>query len=103
MTPEEMQRTMEFIVQQQAQFAVNIQLLQEERMRDSARIARLGESFPLPVQLAQTTTLDRTSSNPALLRFEANIAAIGEAKEHVEERLSALIKIVREQRNGRSS
>jgi hypothetical protein len=55
MTHEEMQRTMEFIVQQQAQYAVNIKLLQEERMRDSARIARLEESFPLLVQLAQTT------------------------------------------------
>jgi hypothetical protein len=103
MTHEEMQRTMEFIVQQQAQFAVNIQLLQEERMRDSARIAGLEESFPLLVQLAQTTDSRSDKPESSAAASEANIAAIGEAKEHAEERLSALINTVREQRNGRSS
>ena len=34
MTGEEMQRTMESIVAQQAQFASNIQRLDEERIRD---------------------------------------------------------------------
>ena len=41
MTNEEMQRTMEFIVEQQAQFAANIQRLQEERIRDTPRITIL--------------------------------------------------------------
>ena len=64
MTNEEMQRTMEFIVEQQAQFAANIQRLQEERIRDNPRLTRLEESFQLLVQLAQTTDtrLDRLES-----------------------------------------
>jgi len=110
MTHEEMQRTMEFIVQQQAQFAANIEVLQQERGRDNARITRLEESlpllaqsFPLLVQLAQTTDsrLDRLEFSAAA--FEANIAAIGETQRHAEERLDALIDIVRELRNGSSN
>jgi hypothetical protein len=59
-----MHRTMEFIVEQQAQFAANTQRLQEERIRDNPRLTRLEESFQLLVQLAQTTDirLDRLES-----------------------------------------
>ena len=83
MNNEEIQKTMEFILEQQAQFAANIQKLQEERMRDDPRIKRLEESFQLLVQLAQSTDtrLDTLESN---------------------ERLSALIDIVREGRNGKA-
>jgi hypothetical protein len=52
MTNEEIQRTMEFILEQQAQFAANIQRLQEERLSDGPRLNRLEESFQLLVQLA---------------------------------------------------
>ncbi len=70
MTNEEIQKTMEFILEQQAQFATNIQRLQEERLRDSPRLARLEESFQLLVQLAQTTDnrLDMVDSNVAPLQ-----------------------------------
>lgn len=103
MTNEEMQRTMEFIVEQQTQFAANIQRLQEERIRDNPRLARLDESFQLLVQLAQTTDvpLDRPESTTTAL--ESNMAALAEAQLHTDERLSALIDIVREGRNGESS
>ncbi|CAN5569573.1 hypothetical protein BH20ACI3_BH20ACI3_03960 [soil metagenome] len=102
MTNEEIQKTMEFILEQQAQFASNIQRLQEERLRDSPRLARLEESFQLLVQLAQTTDnrLDMLESNGAAL--ESNMAALAAAQAHSEERLSALIDIVREGRNGKS-
>jgi len=103
MTNEEMHRTMEFIVEQQAQFAANIQRLQEERIRDNPRLTRLEESFQLLVQLAQTTDirLDRLESNTFTL--ESNMAALAAAQTHTDERLSALIDIVREGRNGKSS
>lgn len=45
MTNEEMQRAMEFIVEQQAQFAASIQRAEEERIRDTPRLTRLEESF----------------------------------------------------------
>lgn len=46
---------MEFILEQQAQFAANIQRLQEERIRDNPRLTRLEESFQLLVGLAENT------------------------------------------------
>ena len=102
MINEEMQKTMEFILEQQAQFAVNIQRLQEERIRDHPRLTRLEESFQLLVQLAQTTDtrFDTVESNTATL--ETNMAALAAAQTHSEQRLSALIDIVREGRNGKS-
>jgi hypothetical protein len=107
MTNEEIQKTMEFIVEQQAQFAVNIQRLQEERLHDKPRLTRLEESFQLLVQLAQTTDtrLDSLESNSiaresTMIALESNMAALAAAQAHSDERLSALIDIVREGRNG---
>ena len=102
MTNEEIQRTMEFILGQQAQFATNIQRLQEERIRDNPRLTRLEESFQLLVRLAENsdTRLDRLASSPSSL--EANMAALAAAQTHADERLSSLIDIVREGRNGKS-
>ena len=108
MTNEEIQKTMEFILEQQAQFAANIQRLQEERLRDSPRLTRLEESFRLLVQLAQTTDtrLDTTdtrldTTDTRLETLESNMAILAAAQAHSEQRLSALIEIVREGRNGK--
>jgi len=102
MANEEIQRTMEFILAQQAQFAANIQQLQEERIRDNPRLTRLEESFQLLVRLAENndTRLDGLKSNTSVL--EANMAALAAAQTHTDERLSALIDIVRADRNGES-
>ena len=109
MTNEEIQRTMEFILGQQAQFAANIQLFQEERIRDSPRLTRLEESFQLLVRVAESTDtrLDRLESNTSAVEanmagLEASMAALVVAQTHTDERLSALIDIVREDRNGKS-
>jgi chromosome segregation ATPase len=103
MTNEEMQTTMEFIIEQQAQFAANVQHLQEERIQDSPRLRKLEESFQLLVQLAQNTDfrLDRLESTTTTL--ESHMAALAAAQAHTDERLSTLIDIVQEGRNGKSS
>jgi len=110
MTNEERHRTMEFIIVQQAQFAANIQRLQEERIQDNPRLTRLEESFQLLVQLAQITDtrLDRLESTTVTIEsttstLESNMAALAAAQTHADQRLSALIDIVREGRNGKSS
>jgi DNA repair exonuclease SbcCD ATPase subunit len=95
MNNEEIQKTMEFILEQQAQFAANIQKLQEERMREDSRIKRLEESFQLLVQLAQST-------DTRLDTLETSMATLADAQAHTGERLSALIDIVREGRNGKA-
>ena len=60
MTDEERRRTMEFILEQQAQFAANSQLheehfkqLKEDRIRDRARRAELEKSFQTLVDLCR--------------------------------------------------
>lgn len=60
MTDEERRRTMEFILEQQAQFAANIQQheeffkqLKKDRIRDRARRAELQESFKVLVELCR--------------------------------------------------
>lgn len=138
MTNEEMQKTMEFILEHQAQFAVSIQRLQEERVRDQPRLAQLEKSFQLLVQLAQTSDsrFDSLEANQILdqqrqtrleesfqllvqlaqtsdsrgdtlesnmVKLESNMAALAIAQVHTDQRLSALIDIVREDRNGKSS
>ena len=116
MTNEEVQRTMEFILEQQAQLNATVQRLEEERLKDAPRIVRLEESFQILVQLAQTTDarLDSLESKTATLeqndsRLEANMSALAEAQRHLAEtqahanqRLSALIDIVMQGRNGKS-
>ena len=101
MTNEEIQRTMEFILEHQARFAANIQRLQEERIRDNPRLTRFEESFQLLVRLAETTDtrLDRLESSTSTL--ETNMAALAAAQTHTDEQLSVLIDIVREGRNGK--
>ena len=60
MTDEERRRTMEFILEQQAQFAANIQQhdenfrrMEEERIRDRPRMAELEKSFKILVELCR--------------------------------------------------
>ena len=113
MTNEDRQRTMEFILEQQAQFAVNIQRLEEgierleeERIRDSPRLARLEESFLQLVELAKIadSRLDRSESKTSSLEsktstLETHMAALAAAQAHADKRLSELIDIIRQDRN----
>ena len=55
MSNEEIERTMQFILEQQTQFASNLQKTEEARQKDSSRVRRLEESFQLLVQLAQSS------------------------------------------------
>src|SRR6185295_15133552 len=113
MTNEEMQRTIEFILEQQARITAGFEQRaaerKEERIRDEARSARLEESFQLLVQLALTTDarLDSVEIRTGVLeanhaQLEASMAALAEAQAHADQRLSALINIVMEGRNGKS-
>jgi chromosome segregation ATPase len=80
MTNEEMRRTMEFIVEQQAQFAAHLQGAEEERVRDKPRLARVEESFQRLVSLCENmdarldTTDTRLDTTDARLdRLEAKV------------------------------
>ena len=53
MTPEERERTMEFSLEQQAQFFVALQREHEDRVKDRPRLARLEAVFIQLTELAQ--------------------------------------------------
>ena len=78
MTNEEIQRTMDFILGQQAQIAASFQRQEEERKRDGARIKRLEEAFQLVAQLAQATEtrLERLETPVPISKFALQISTL---------------------------
>jgi archaellum component FlaC len=102
MTNEEMQRTMEFIVEQQAQFAANMGQMQESMGQMQVSMAELAEA-----QKRTDATVERLASQvEQIARQQAHInevvAVMADAQQHTDERLNALIDIVREGRNGKA-
>ena len=91
MTNEEMQKTMEFILGQQAQFSINVQRLQEQQLRDAPRLTHLEDSFKLLVQLAENTEsrLDELESRTA--RLEINAEAFAEGFKDVNAKINMLV------------
>jgi adenine deaminase len=101
MTNEEMEKTMQFILEQQSQFTANFQKIEEARekdeearKRDLARITRLEESFQLLVQLAQSHDERLVTLTEAQIRTNEQIAAMNERTAETDERLNALIAVV---------
>jgi hypothetical protein len=106
MTDEERQRAMDFIVEQQAKFAVNQQ-------KNDERTSRLERIVKLMVSAGRRT---RRHMHDLDERFEQHFAKLTDALTtlaeaqtrteasiiHTDSRLDALIDIVRESRNGRS-
>jgi predicted nuclease with TOPRIM domain len=103
-TNDEIERTMQFILEQQAQFATNIQKLEESQLRDSPRLQRLEDAFVQLVDLARTTDerLDAIHSSQSRLedvqtrltdaqaRTEARLAELAEAQSRTETTLVQL-------------
>lgn len=101
MSGEDRQRTMDFILDQQAQFATNIQLLREtqtqlliSQAKSEARLDRIEE-----IVLRTVGVVERLANS--LERTEGAVAALAEAharlaggQEHTDERLSSLINLV---------
>jgi ABC-type transporter Mla subunit MlaD len=113
MTNEEMQRKMEFIIEQQAQFAVNIQKLEEAQTNAEARMTRLEGAVVGVVGLIDRIikAQERTDENVAELAKQ--VLALAEAQARTDQklaetndRLNTLITVVErfisEHRNGQA-
>lgn len=87
MTNEEIEKTMQFILEQQAQFTTNFQKIEESRLRDTNRVTQLEESFRLLVQLAQSHDERLVSLAEAQIRTSEQLA-------ETDERLNTLIAVV---------
>lgn len=92
MTEEERQSQMDFILNQQAQFAANMQKLEENDARANRRIDRLERVLKLAIRAGRRERKELRESIKALIASQA----------HTDQRLDALIDIVREGRNGKT-
>jgi hypothetical protein len=103
MTDDEIHRTMEFILQQQAQFTTDMIQMREEHAKFAAEtrqnIGRLGEAV-----LALTGMIGKLAI--AQDRTEQKVAQLAEAQIRTDERLNAFIAVVEryisEHRNGKN-
>ncbi len=113
MTPEERQRQMDFILNQQGQFAANLQQSEVYGKSDTHRIDRLERVMKLVVRAGLRERKDtrekinslidsQTRTNEALARMADAQANLADAQAHSDARLDALIDIVRNERNGKS-
>lgn len=105
MTNEEMQRTMQFIIEQQAQFTVGMQELKEAHAESEKRIAQLEGAVVGVVNLFGKLTEAQIRQAEAQKISDTKIAELAEAQKQTDERLNALINMVEryfsDRRNGK--
>lgn len=92
MTDEERQRAMDFIVEQQAQFSVNLQ-------KTDLRLSRLERIVKLMVKAGLRARRQMRERDDL---FERRFCALLDSQVHTDQRLDALVDIVREGGNGKS-
>jgi hypothetical protein len=90
MSNEEMNKKMEFVVEQQAKFAADIEILREIQAADARR---LGDGLLSMIDIVGHLT--RTQ-----IRTEETVNTLAQAQAHTEERLTILINIVERRGNG---
>ena len=110
---EKIKRQMEFIIEQQAQFAANMQKSEERLSKVEERVTKVED---LLGRLAVVTTagfkelIEKVSAViDAQIRTEESVSSLAEkmaklaaSQEHTDQRLNVIIDIIREERNGRS-
>ena len=94
MTNEEMQRTMEFIVEQQAQSSAKIDALVETQKRAEDRWVRTEESIRALLKIAELHEREITNQSQQIANQSQQILALGETTRATDERLNVLINIV---------
>lgn len=106
MNNDEMHSTMQFIVEQQAQFAANIQKLQEEQLRADERFARLEDSIERTVNLVTAIAHAQAQTEVNLARTDERLNNLVSAQAQTDERLNNLITMferhLQENHNGTS-
>jgi uncharacterized phage infection (PIP) family protein YhgE len=94
MTNEEMQRTMEFILNQQAQFAADIQKLQEsqQKMNESQveTIQLLNRLAAVTVKGFEDASAKTNALIDAQIRTDEKLGALADAQTRTDEKLSTL-------------
>jgi predicted nucleic acid-binding Zn-ribbon protein len=107
MTNDETQRKMDFIVDQQAQFSIDIQRLKELHTQAEERLTRIEG---VVLRLANFTengftnlAAAQTNLTNAQTLLDTRMAELAESQAHTEQKLNALIDIIRERNGGGSN
>ena len=99
MTDEERQRAMDFIVEQQAKFEVDIEKINESYRKAEHRFDRDERILKLMIKAGRRARQRMREQDEYWKRRHAELLESGK---HTDRRLDALIDIVRADRNGRS-
>jgi len=105
MMDEEMQRTMQFLLDQQAQFNARLQKDEERMKKDEERIARVENAMGILTELARRADERMDDAGKRMNNFDANFSLLNEKMAETVQRLDALIIIVERylsNRNGSS-
>lgn len=110
---DDIQAKMDFIVNQQAQFAANIQIHEKRLTRLEGAVAKLESTVAGLAQVLNNTIehfdarmvrLEEShrETEEAQKRTEEAFARLAESQAHTDRRLDALIDIIRQEREGRN-
>jgi hypothetical protein len=103
MTNDEMQRAMDFIVQQQAQTTTKIDVLTEAQTRNAEGIQALLAIAQIHEREIETLSHQIGSVSRDIAALSRGIGALGETTKATDKRLNALINVVeRQMSNGRN-
>jgi len=107
MTDEERQRAMDFIIEQQAKFSVDIEQLNESYRKAEHRFDRDERILKLMIRAGRRKRHTRSEADERLTKALAELAEAQKRTEasiaHTDSKLDALVDIVRQQQNGRRS
>jgi CII-binding regulator of phage lambda lysogenization HflD len=101
MTNDETQRNMDFIVAQQARFSADIQHLKELHVQADKRFAKTEDTLTRIASATLTLTQRMMELAEAQAQMNSKMTELAASQEHTDQRLNALIDIVRNGRNGK--
>ena len=97
MSEEEMNKKMEFIVEQQAKFAADIEIMREIQAADARR---LGDGFLSMIDIVGQLTRSQIRTEQTVNTLAQDVSKLTQAQAQTEERLTILINIVERHMGG---
>ena len=97
MNDAEMNKKMEFIVEQQAKFAAEIEIMREVQVADAKR---LGDGLIGVIDIVGQLTRSQIRTEQTVNTLAQDVSKLTQAQAHTEERLTILINIVEQHMGG---
>ena len=94
MSEQEMQRKMGFIVEQQAQFVTNLQLLREEQTKAESRVSRLEGAIATVVNMIGELGKVQKTSEAKISEMAEKVTAVTVRVDELTDRLDTFINMI---------